>query len=314
MAAEEGALPRVVITGPTGWIGSAMLAHLAARLGPGWRDRVALFASSARPHRSPGGDHLDMRPLDTIAPDDVEGAIVLHLAYLTKEKADLLGERRFTDTNLAIDDQLLAALAEGRPQGVFIASSGAAALAADGRDRHPYGLCKLRQEDRFLGWGAKAGVPVLAGRIFNLAGPYINKIESYAISNFLAQARRERRMTIQAQVPVFRSYLHVDDLCGLVITALEQGIGQAAAFDLCGAEVLEMADIAERISTYLGGVPVLRGDVDLARPSAYLGNFVETRSLGMRVGRSLASFEQQLVATDEWLVNDVNRAAMVEAC
>lgn len=125
------AMQRLVITGPTGWIGQALLAHAAARWGEGLADRVALFGSTARALALPGGGTLPVRELDAIRPDDVAGAHLVHLAYLTKEKAEKLGERVFFDTNLAIDDTVLAAC-EGRPASVFVASSGAAKLAARG--------------------------------------------------------------------------------------------------------------------------------------------------------------------------------------
>lgn len=302
MVSAEASTTPVVITGPTGWIGSAFLALLAAQLGPDWQRRVTLFASSARAHHAPDGSSVSLRALDTLRPADIEGAIVVHLAYLTKEKAELLGERRFTDTNLAIDDQLLAALEGARPKAVFVASSGAAALAARGVDRHPYGMCKLRQEDRFLAWGARTGVPVLAGRIFNIAGPYINKIESYAIGSFLSQALTQGRIRIDAPMPVFRSFLHVNDLCTLILSALDQGVGRPSAFDLCGAEVLEMADVAQVVAARIGGgVEVTRGPVDLTRSSAYLGDFTQTKMLGMALGHRFAAFDVQIGDTLVWL-------------
>jgi len=292
----------VVITGPTGWIGSAFLALLAARLGPGWQRRVTLFASSAREHIAPDGSTVSLRGLDTLCPADVEGAIVVHLAYLTKEKAELLGERRFTDTNLAIDDHLLAALAGATPKAVFVASSGAAALAERGVDRHPYGMCKLRQEDRFLTWGARAGVPVLAGRIFNIAGPYINKVDSYAIGSFISQALTRGRIQIDAPLPVFRSFLHVHDLCTLVLNALDQQVGRPSAFDLCGAEVLEMSDVAQVVAAQIGGaIEVVRAPVDLGRASAYLGDFTQTKILGMALEHRFAPFSAQIGDTLGWL-------------
>jgi len=295
--------PPLVITGPTGWIGQVVLMRLAATGGPGWSERVRLFGSRAATLTAADGTALAVRPLDTLDGADVAGAHVVHLAYLTKEKAELLGERAFTDTNLAIDDRLLAACVAAPPAAVFVASSGAAALAADGRDRHPYGLCKLRQEDRLLDWGARADVPVLAGRIWNIAGPYMNKTSAYALGDMLLQARRDRVIRVAAAVPVFRSYLHVADLAELVLGALGEGIGQAAPLDLCGAEVLEMGDIATRVARYSGldAHAVARARLDTSRSSVYLGHFPDTKALALRLGLSLADFDRQLTDTAVWL-------------
>ncbi|MGK6322992.1 NAD-dependent epimerase/dehydratase family protein [Sphingomonas sp. DT-51] len=293
----------LVITGPTGWIGQALLMRLAAQRGAGWSAGVRLFGSRAGTLTAADGTALPVRPLDTLGGDDVAGADVVHLAYLTKEKAELLGERGFTDTNLAIDDHLLAAITAAPPAALFVASSGAAALAARGSDRHPYGLCKLRQEDRLLAWGARAGVPVLAGRIWNIAGPYMNKTGSYALGDMLTQARRDGTIRIAATVPVFRSYLHVGDLADLVLAALPAGAGAPAPRDLCGAEVLEMGDLAERVARYvgLGGDAIIRAPVDTARSSVYLGQFADTKALAMRLGMPLVDFARQLADTALWL-------------
>ena len=294
---------RFVLTGPSGWIGQAMLAHLAKRLETPLAGRVTLFGSSARMMETPSGEHLPVRALDEIAAEDVKGAHVIHLAYLTKDKVDLLGERAFTNTNLAIDDALLATLHQANPASLFIASSGAAALAQSGADLHPYGLAKLRQEARFLEWGAKAGVPVLAGRIFNIAGPYMNKLPAYALSNFALQAIEQGKIAITATTRVTRSFLHVDDLCALVVNAGLTGLGQPHPVDLCGGEVVEMADIAKAVAAGLGAnIRITRPPVDQAILNAYLGNFNHTRPIARELNINLRPLSEQVRDTLAWIL------------
>lgn len=292
---------RYVLTGPSGWIGSAMLAALAARLGSGWDEYVTCFGSTERELHA-AGKTVHVRVLSTLTPDDVDGAHVIHLAYLTREKAALLGERTFFDTNLAIDGSVLAAISARSPASLFVASSGAAQMAQQGHDMHPYGLAKLRQEARFLEWGRTAGVPVLAGRIFNLAGPWINKIDGYAIADFATQARSTGQIVISATRPVFRSYLHVADLCALVLESAHAGLVHNATVDLCGATVVEMADLADCVAHAVGGNPtILRGPVDPAHPNAYLGNYTQTKMLAMQSGLCLQPLRQQVADTVAWL-------------
>ncbi|WP_324740325.1 NAD(P)-dependent oxidoreductase [Tsuneonella sp. CC-YZS046] len=300
---------RFVLTGPSGWIGSATLAALASRAGGPLGGRVIAFASAGRSMELPSGERLAVRDLRSIGPEDVDGAHVIHLAYLTREKVEEIGERQFTDTNLAIDDALLAALSGARPASLFVASSGAAALAARGVDLHPYGLVKLRQEARFLEWSRKSGVPAIAGRIFNIAGPHINKHEAYAISNFILQAQRQREIAVQARIPVFRSFLHVNDLSNLIIEAGLRGVGRQRPIDLCGGEVLEMGDVAALVAAALGNVPVRREPVDHGSSSAYLGDFTDTRILAMELGIDLLPLSLQVESTIEWLADSGTKAA-----
>ncbi|HEX8057862.1 MAG TPA: NAD(P)-dependent oxidoreductase [Novosphingobium sp.] len=293
---------RFVLTGPSGWIGLAMLDALTRAFDGHLDARVTTFGSQARSMTLTSGKQFDIRALETITADDIAGAHVIHLAYLTKEKADKLGEQAFTATNDAIDDAVLAAIAGARPASLFVASSGAAALAERGVDRHPYGLAKLRQEARFQAWGKAAGVPVIAGRIFNLAGPHINKLQSYAISNFALQAREKGKIVIEARVPVFRSYLHIDDLCELVIGAAVQGIGRDKPIDLCGAEVVEMEDLAALVAEASPNTPTIsRGAVDFACPSIYLGDHTQTKVLAMELGNRLSALPLQVRDTIAWL-------------
>lgn len=300
------AAPRFVLTGPSGWIGRAMLSHIAARFGAVESARVTAFASTEREQELDCGGRLPVRALSSVTADDVAGAHVIHLAYLTKEKAEELGERVFTDGNLAIDDALLSAIESGRPASLFVASSGAAALAARGVDLHPYGVAKLRQEARFLQWGARAGVPVIAGRIFNIAGPYINKLAAYAVSDLVLQARDKGEIAIKAAIPVFRSFLHVDDLCALVVAAGLKGIGRDRPIDLCGAEVVEMADLAALVAARCGNVSIRRGSVDFTRVSAYLGDFTDTRVLAMELGQRILPLSAQIDDTIHWLSDGLN--------
>lgn len=293
--------PRFVLTGPSGWIGRAMLAHIERSCGS-VKHHVTAFGSNEGQVDLPGGGNLPVRALETIKSKDVDGAHVIHLAYLTKEKAEKLGERDFTATNVAIDDALLGALRGSSARSLFVASSGAAAMAADGRDMHPYGLGKLRQEARFLEWARQTETPTIVGRIFNIAGPWINKLDAYALSNFAVQALNTGRIEVRANRPVFRSFLHVDDLCALVVKAAKDHIGREQAIDLCGAEVLEMQQIADAVALYSGRAPVVeRIDIESFTPSIYLGCHVDTKVLAMQLGISLEPFDVQVKATLAWI-------------
>ncbi len=293
---------RVVITGPSGWIGRAAMAWLNRCYGAAWRERVVLFGSRARSIQGPDGD-VAVRALEEITAADVENALVLHLAYLTKDKVSAVSDADFFAANLAIDDALLTALRAGRPRGVFVASSGAAADVERGRSRNLYGVTKLLQEERFGVYGRGSDASVLIGRIFNIAGPYINKLSEYAIGSFITQALQHGRIEIVAAIPVYRTYLHVDDLLDIVIGTLSSGAAPAGAIDLCGPLVVEMQDVAEAAIDALGldrGV-ISRPPVDFARASMYLGDPCGARSLALANGSSLRDFATQVRDTIEYI-------------
>jgi nucleoside-diphosphate-sugar epimerase len=309
----DGASPNYVITGPTGWIGRAALYHLVDTLGPEWARRVQAFGSQARTLELPGAGALEVRALSDLSAKDVDGAIVLHLAYLTQEKAGPLGASAFFSTNLAIDDAVASACREGRAKGVFVASSGAAGAAGDPSGRTLYGVTKLLQEDRFLKLGRETGTPTLVGRIYNISGPHINKIDSYALSSMIGMALRGEDLVINAGIPVYRSYLHVEDLVRLVLAQLSSGEdAPSSPIDLCGPLVVEMEDLARAVVAATGlpdSHPILRGKVDCNRPNVYVGDATAARGLALRHGLRLKDFETQVADTVAFLQHNFSNDA-----
>lgn len=296
---------KVVLTGPTGWIGRSLLDMLhdsehPDRLLDG--ETVRLFGSSAGSVTTRTGHSIAVDPLSGISPADVEGAHVIHLAYLTKDKVAVVGEEPFWQTNRAIDDSLLAALTASRPASLFVASSGAAQLAESGSDFHPYGLAKLEQEQRFLDYAKASGVPTLCGRIYNLGGPNINKLQDYAISNFAVQALEGGPVRIAADKPVLRSFLHVDDLCTMIIRAGRTALNQDRAIDLCGTEIVELQHVAQLIVKHIdSSLQIRRPDVDYRGKAVYLGKAVDTIILAMRLNCELQGLHKQIHDTIDWI-------------
>lgn len=289
-------MERFVITGPSGWIGQALLARLAREPEADLASRVHLFGSRDGTVAVPGGGQLRVKALATIAPDDVAQAHVVHLAYQTKDRAAALGDAAFVAANRSIDDAVLAALEAGRPKSLFVASSGAASLAEQGLDDHLYGRGKLEQEHRFLGWAGRAKVPVLAGRIYNLAGPHANKLEAYAIASFIVQALSGHTIAIAARVPVVRAYLHVEDLCEIVLRAGANGLSRDRPVDLCGEQAVELAQLAQMVADAAGGREVSRGPIDPGAGNVYLGDAADTQELAAALGLSLQPLDRQIAA------------------
>ena len=295
-------MERFVITGPTGWIGSALLERLAVELGETFSDQVMLFGSHSRRIEIAGSRTVQIRALDDLRPSDCDGAHIVHLAYLTKEKAESLGDDTFVSANRAIDSLVLDAIERASPASLFVASSGAAKLAEHGVDTHSYGIMKREQEERFLAWAERTDAPAIVGRIFALAGPHINKLGSYAISDMLLQARDTGQIHIKAEVPVFRNYLHVMDLAALILGCARSRLHSDQPVDLCGAEILEMGDVATAISRATGSVTaIVRDELDYARTSSYLGKFTDTKLLAMKCGIPLTPFSVQITDTMGWL-------------
>lgn len=288
---------RFLVTGPTGWLGTATLHWLRALLGDEFAERVSAFGSSAR-GLDIAGAPLPVRPLADLAPEDVDGRIVFHFAFLTRDKVGAIADDAYAATNLRIDDSLLRAMEGGGTRGVFVASSGAAGRIGPGGVTDLYALLKLYQETRFAEVAAGTGAPAFIGRIFNVAGPFGNKTGHYALASFITQALGARRIAITADRPVFRSYVHVLDLVALAAASLEGGRPPAQPIDIAGAQVVEMGEIAAAVAETLGGgVAIDRPRLTGAPPSVYLGDPTPFAALALGAGLPLVDFRGQVADT-----------------
>jgi nucleoside-diphosphate-sugar epimerase len=290
---------RFVILGSSGWIGQALQAWIAERVGPNWRAHVRCFGSKARRDRAPDQGEIEVACLADLKGEDVAGALVFHLAYLTKDKVDGMSDADFFARNLEIDSCVMAALRTGAARGLFVASSGAARDVETGASKNLYGITKLLQEDRFQTFAKQSHTPTFIGRIFNIAGGHINKFELYALSSFVRQALQHQAIRIEAAIPVYRSFLHVEDLIALVVATLSREGLSSAPIDLCGAEVLEMGAIAQEVARQMGmnAGQIHRPDISFERTSSYLGDPRATLGLALRHTVNLRGFAQQVSDT-----------------
>jgi nucleoside-diphosphate-sugar epimerase len=212
---------RIVITGAGGWLGLATLELLHAALGDALPKRVAAFGSDTRALRLRDGTQVLQRPLADMAWLPTKPTLVLHLAFLTKDRAESMDEDAYRAANHAIGDTVLNALDSIGTEAVFLASSGAAALTdAPAPAMHLYGAMKREDEERFAHWAQTPNRRAVIARIHNISGPHMNKHGAYALASFMLDALAGRPIAVRAPRPVIRSYVAIRELMGLVFAML----------------------------------------------------------------------------------------------
>jgi nucleoside-diphosphate-sugar epimerase len=92
-------------------------------------------------------------------------------------------------------------------------------------------VLKLRDEAHFARLAAEKGIPLALIRVFNLAGPYINKVNTYALSSIILDVLRGGPVTLRASHPVIRSYVSIFDVIDLALCALAMCIIRSRAAD-----------------------------------------------------------------------------------
>ena len=305
-----------MVVGAGGWLGLATLELLHELLGEHLGGRVACFGSAARTLVLRGGVEIPQRPLDELAALPTRPTLVLHLAFLTQEKAKVMARDAYVEANRAISRRVLEALDRIGAAGLFLPSSGAV-YCVDGASAEPskqiYGSLKREDEDRFAGWGERSGAAVTTGRVFNLSGPYINKQSSYALACFIADALAARPIRIRSDRPVYRSYVAIAELMSIVFGALTAGRGERVLFDTAGDDVYEMGRMAEVVAEALASElgwkrPTLReGEID-----RYVGDGAAYARLRQIHGVTSTGFIEQVRDTAWYMAQPAGAPSVVD--
>jgi nucleoside-diphosphate-sugar epimerase len=304
---------RIIVVGAGGWLGLATLELLQGLLGHQFAKRVIGFGSVPRLLRLRGGVSIEQRGLEDLATLSDQPSLVLHLAYLTQEKAKAMADADYIAANRAISNRVLDALDGIGARGVFVPSSGAV-YAADQSDASAslrlYGALKRADEAAFGAWSQAPGKRAVIVRVFNLSGPYINKQSSYALACFIADALAGRPLEIRAARPVYRSYVAIAELMSVVFALLTDGETGLTLFDTAGDRDYEMGEIAQVVQEVLNHPNgVIRPVLSEAPPDRYTGDGVAYRRARSRFDVEPVDFPSQVLDTARYMAESGHATA-----
>jgi nucleoside-diphosphate-sugar epimerase len=236
---------RVLLTGAAGFVGR----HLHQALRERGDDVLAIDLNV-----SPivyGRDALDFFLRDREHFD-----LAIHCAAIVGGRASIDGSPLGVATNLALDAWYMRWLARsGTPRAVYFSSSAAYPVALQqpgdirrlveddidyeqlGRPDATYGLAKLTGE-QLCQYAAAEGTRMTVLRPFSGYGT--DQHEAYPFPAFIARARaRQDPFEVWGDGSSTRDWIHVDDLVGATLAAVDQGVhgpinlgwGRAVSFD-----------------------------------------------------------------------------------
>jgi len=289
---------RIVVTGASGWLGRATLDLLHEALGDAFAERVMCFGSRRADVRLSDALTIGQRPLSELGSLPRHPTFLLHFAFLTKDRAEAMPEAEYCAANRSID-----------PIGVeaaFVASSGAARYADDASAAPAmrlYGLLKHEDEDAFSRWAEARGTHATIARIFNISGPHINKLRSYALSSFMLDTLAGKPVAVHARHEVRRGYVAVRELMSLVFALLLDRQGGVTRFD-SGGEEIELSALAAMIASSMD-CPVECPAVRDGRADIYVGDDRSYRRLLDRHGIARVPLADQIDETAAFLKSRV---------
>lgn len=295
----------LAVTGASGWFGRATLALLHDALGErAFAARVRAFASAARPLRVRQGLDVPLLALDDLATAVGPGAIVLHYAYVTRERIAERGHDAYVAENLQITLRVLELVETHPPAALVYLSSGAvygrgSALETD-LAANPYGALKHLDELSLRAAAEAAGARAVVARVFAVAGPYLQKVDVFALSDLVRQGLAGGPLRVRARGDVRRSYAAVGDVVAVALAeALRDAPEPGPTFDAAGPEVVEMGELAERVraTLRLGDVRIERERDPGAPADDYFGDARAFEDLAHGHGIDLLTLDEQIELT-----------------
>jgi nucleoside-diphosphate-sugar epimerase len=294
----------VVITGGGGWIGRAVLEMVESALGDSFSTRVHVFGATRKTVRLRSGRRMTSEPLAGLRDLTIGPHVLAHLAFVTREHATSQSLSSYVATNEAISSAVLEFARRAPVEALFCPSSGAV-YDPDGVPRadlrsNPYGALKLRDESRFMDVSPLMERTAVV-RVFNLAGPFVNKLGSYALSSIITDVMQGGPVRLRADHPVIRSYVHVRDLVELAFgVMLGQTAGPGVPFDTAGEREVEIGELASLTARLLGS-PEARIDrppfAEGGRTDRYVGDGAMWNELASKSAVDLAPLEFQILDT-----------------
>lgn len=298
---------RILVTGASGWLGQAALELLADAMRGDWRERVHAFGSSARDWTLRDGTAVRQQALTELPALPHAPSLLLHFAYLTREKALAMPTQDYIATNRQLSHLATEGGAAVGVERAFATSSGAVHTAlAKPDDPDPtllYGRLKLEDEALFQRFALAApGRRAFVARLFNLSGPYINKLDSYALASLIGQARHGR-MEVRAPYPVVRSYTSAANLLGLALGQLLAD--EAESFlrvETAGEREVEIGELAQEVRDLVAPQATIERPAMAAEPvDRYVGNGAHYRRLLAEHGIAEHPLARQIADTAAYL-------------
>ncbi|MBA2564899.1 MAG: NAD(P)-dependent oxidoreductase [Gemmatimonadetes bacterium] len=249
---------RVLVTGGTGFIGSALARRLLQR-----GDEVRLLSLVATPAEAANATELESRGVEVVRGSVAERALharalrgvdAVHHVAATMREADV-PDRVFWDTNLAATQDLLRASREaGVARFVYCSTMG---VTGDIRGRVVDETAPYRPRDIYTNTKAAAERWVLEeARTTGYAATAVRPADVYGPGD-----RRLQKLFRMVQKGSFvylgdgrgrRHMVYIDDLLDGMLAAQESPVAPGEAFLLAGPRALPLREIVERIALALG--------------------------------------------------------------
>lgn len=276
----------LVITGANGWLGKSLLKLISIH----YKTSFNVYPLSNSVNRIIVDKNTIFETKNFYENLTFPGeSILFHFAFLTKDKIPNLGKDEYFEQNFNITQVLKRIIEKNNVSELVYISSGAIYKKND-----IYSDLKTKDEIFFKELCFNKNINLLIPRLFNIGGPYINKHQDYALSNFILQALNSRSIIIQSKHLTYRSYIHVFDFLNICLKwVLDVHKDNFFEFDTRGNEIIEIGELAYKISEFFDYCSIMRNPIkNKSFQDNYCGNIFNQNLLTSKYGITLKELSQ----------------------
>lgn len=289
-----------VISGATGFLGKELIKVLQSYYIP--KENLSLI-STKESNIQIGRQKLhtsSFNSFDILSKIDV----YFDFAFVSREKIHNLGPDKYYSENLNIINHSVDLINKHRPKNVVLSSSGVVHKSnlSTSNNNKIYAELKLIQEKMISDACSRNHLNLITARIFNLSGE-IDKVEIFALSEFVDYAKRNLTIQIKSKNMVTRRYCDANQLLRLLLKLSEQNISQV--FDTGGAKI-EIRDLAKKVIFLLNSKAKIICDPidDSQTVDNYFSNSSKFEMLVMKVLEEIPlDLDKQIMLTAKILNN-----------
>ena len=236
---------RVLITGASGWFGRTSTL-MFQKLGI-----PAFLTGSHNRTIDYFGHSFEINEWNLSEIEKFQPTLVIDCAYLTREFAESVSLDEYTATNRDLLDRVIQISKLPSITRIISFSSGAAypyvsGNTTNGITEDPYGFLKYEAEQRLTNEIDAADCKVTIPRVWSVSGALVTKIQGFAFSDLIFQAR-SGSMVISSDREVFRRYCAIEEVIAIAMADTSR---TNSVFDT-GGESIEIRELAKRVSAII---------------------------------------------------------------
>lgn len=154
--------------------------------------------------------------------------------------------------------------------------------------KRDYAVAKRDAEKAIETLGSQ-GCLVSIARCFAFVGQYLPRDQHFAIGNFIQDGLMNRSINVKATFPVYRSYMHADDLVHWLMTICHSASPLCPTYNVGSDQALTIGDLAELVAQRFT-VDVHKANLSQESVDRYIPSIAKAKKeLGLKLTIDLAT-------------------------